>query len=198
MFKKDIRKLVLQKRVLYTSNYVRDVSIKIKDNLFNHFDLEQVNIIHIYLQSKKWREINTFLLITEMLSVYKINVIVPVVNFETKTLQHKYYNGEKLHINKYGIPEPIEAKTFQDLDTVEIILIPLLAFDIQGHRVGYGGGYYDHFLPKCKQAKKIGLSIEEPVDLIKDINKFDHKLDFCVTPSRIYSFQENTTNYIAI
>ena len=49
-------------------------------------------------------------------------------------------------------------------------------------------GYYDRFLPKCKKAKRVGLSIEEPLRSIKDINRFDQKLDFCVTPERIYSF----------
>ena len=69
MLKKDIRKLILNKRVLYTPDFVRDVSIKIKDNLFKYFNLKQVRVVHIYLQSKKWREINTFLIIKEILSI---------------------------------------------------------------------------------------------------------------------------------
>ena len=188
MLKKYIRKSVLNKRLSYTPNYIKDVSIRIKNNLFNYFDFKQVKTLHIFLQNHKRREINTFLIIKEILSNHKINIIVPTVNFDRKILQHKYYNGEKLQFNKYDIPEPLEAKNFNDLENIDIILIPLLAFDMTGNRVGYGGGYYDKFLPKCSKAKKIGLSIEEPIDLIKDINQFDYKLDFCITPLQIYSF----------
>jgi 5-formyltetrahydrofolate cyclo-ligase len=69
------------------------------------------------------------------------------------------------------------------------VFIPLLAFDKSGHRVGYGAGYYDRFLSKCKpDCLKVGLSFFEPVDEISDADEFDVKLNHCVTPSKIWTF----------
>ena len=70
------------------------------------------------------------------------------------------------------------------------IKIPLLASDLNGNRVGYGGGYYDSFLINCKKSKKIGVSLEEPINKIIDIDEFDIKLDYCITPKSIYKFSK--------
>ena len=67
--------------------------------------------------------------------------------------------------------------------------MPLLAFDKQGHRVGYGKGFYDVFLNKCKpETIKIGLSFYEAEDAIDDVFENDVKLDYCITPKTIYTF----------
>lgn len=90
--------------------------------------------------------------------------------------------------NFYGIPEPTGGITVSETD-IDIAFIPLLAFDKKGDRVGYGKGYYDRFLAKCrKDVLKIGLSFFPPVDSIEDVDFFDKKLDFCITPERVYAF----------
>jgi 5-formyltetrahydrofolate cyclo-ligase len=64
-----------------------------------------------------------------------------------------------------------------------------LCFDLRGFRVGYGKGFYDRFLKKCRaDCKKIGLSFFEPVKEISDIEEFDVALNFAVTPQEIYNF----------
>jgi 5-formyltetrahydrofolate cyclo-ligase len=69
------------------------------------------------------------------------------------------------------------------------VLIPLLAFDKKGNRVGFGKGYYDKFLVHCKPTVlKVGLSFFDPVDEIEDIIGIDIPLDFCVTPKAIHFF----------
>ena len=68
-------------------------------------------------------------------------------------------------------------------------MIPLLAFDKKGFRVGFGKGYYDKFLARCKpNVIKAGLSFFDPVDEINDISGFDIPLNFCITPKEIFSF----------
>ena len=187
MLKNKVRNLVFNKRKLYTDNFINQNSSLIKNNLFSCFDFSKIKILHIFLPIIEKHEIDTFLIINEINVKYPhIKIIVPVVDFGNKILLHKYYNSS-LSKNKYGILEPINSEIFTNLNLIDIILIPLLAFDIEGNRIGYGGGYYDKFLINCK-GKKVGLSFEEQVDLIKDINEFDIKLDYCVTPKNVYCF----------
>ena len=70
-----------------------------------------------------------------------------------------------------------------------MVFVPLLAYDKQGNRVGYGKGFYDNFLSKCKpETIKIGLSFFPPEEKIKDVSESDVKLDFCVTPEEVFRF----------
>ena len=91
---------------------------------------------------------------------------------------------EPLVINKYGIPEPSMGK----LKFPDIILIPLLSFDMNLNRVGYGGGFYDRYIQKVKKRKKpllVGLAyLFQKVKKIP-VNKYDMKLDFIVTEKNI-------------
>lgn len=90
--------------------------------------------------------------------------------------------------NKYGIEEPVEGIDMFPTE-IDLVIVPLLSFDKKGNRVGYGKGYYDRFLKKCrKDCLKIGFSYFEPVEQIDDINKFDIKLDFGITPDSIHEF----------
>ena len=70
-----------------------------------------------------------------------------------------------------------------------MILVPLLAYDLQGNRVGYGKGFYDRFLAKCNaNVQKVGLSYFEPLDSIGDAESFDIKLNSCISPEKIWIF----------
>ena len=90
--------------------------------------------------------------------------------------------------NRWGIPEPAAGREIAP-ETIDLVLIPLLAFDRKGHRVGYGKGYYDRFLKRCRgDCMKLGLSFFEPVDSIYDAGEHDVPLDLCVTPHRTYVF----------
>jgi 5-formyltetrahydrofolate cyclo-ligase len=70
-----------------------------------------------------------------------------------------------------------------------MILMPLLAFDEKGYRVGYGKGFYDRYLLRCRdEVVKVGLSLEQPVPEISDTDGYDGKMDFCVTPGKVWQF----------
>lgn len=93
-----------------------------------------------------------------------------------------------LRTNVFGVPEPIDGIEIMETQ-LDIVFVPLLAFDFKGNRVGYGGGYYDRFLKKCrKDVIKIGLSFFEAIEEIKDANVNDIPLTYCVTPNRVYEF----------
>jgi 5-formyltetrahydrofolate cyclo-ligase len=90
--------------------------------------------------------------------------------------------------NRFNILEPISGAII-DPQKFDLIFVPLVAFDKRGYRVGYGKGYYDKYLPRCRpDALKVGFSYFEAVDRIEDINDFDVPLNFCITPQRIYEF----------
>ncbi len=91
--------------------------------------------------------------------------------------------------NKLGIPEPETVKlTSCDLK-VDAILMPLVAIDRKGNRLGYGGGYYDRLLAEAPfSLKKIGLSLSGPFDGFDFVEPHDIRLDYCITPTEIISF----------
>lgn len=90
--------------------------------------------------------------------------------------------------NKYGIDEPVEGRDMF-AEEIDMILVPLLCFDKKGFRVGYGKGYYDRFLSSCRSdCVKIGCSYFDPIDKIEDVDKFDIKLNYCITPHNIFTF----------
>ncbi len=90
--------------------------------------------------------------------------------------------------NSFGIPEPVNSERV-DGGEIGMVLVPLLAYDLHGYRVGFGKGYYDRFLAEqCPQATRIGFSFFEPVDSVDDVESYDMPLDFCVTPVKLYSF----------
>jgi 5-formyltetrahydrofolate cyclo-ligase len=90
--------------------------------------------------------------------------------------------------NRYGIDEPINGEPIS-ADAIELGIIPLLAFDKKGHRVGYGKGYYDRFLHTCtRKIIKIGFSYFDAIDVIDDVSPYDIRLDYCITPERIFTF----------
>ena len=90
--------------------------------------------------------------------------------------------------NKCGIDEPIDGIDMIPTE-IDMVIVPLLSFDKKGNRVGYGKGYYDRFLKLCRRdCMKIGFSYFDPIVKIDDINQYDIKLDYCITPERIFTF----------
>lgn len=90
--------------------------------------------------------------------------------------------------NKYGIDEPVDGIDMFASE-IDMVIVPLLCFDKKGNRIGYGKGYYDRFLKRCrKDCLKIGFSYFDNVDKIDDINQHDVRLDYCITPHSIYTF----------
>ena len=110
----------------------------------------------------------------------KFKISLPVIKKNFQMDFYKWSFSDMLKINKYGIPEP-EAKNIVYPD---ILLIPLVAFDKNLNRLGYGGGYYDRLIKKLSNKKKIlkiGLALSiQKIDKVP-INIYDQKLDYIVT-----------------
>ncbi len=90
--------------------------------------------------------------------------------------------------NDYGIDEPVNGQDFFPSE-IDLVIVPLLGFDKSGCRVGYGKGYYDRFLKRCrKDCIKIGFSYFEAIESIEDANENDVQLDYCITHEMAYIF----------
>lgn len=113
----------------------------------------------------------------------------PVSDFSTNTMQAMLVLEEtEFVINSYGIAEPESSEVVQP-ESIDLIIVPLLCFDKEGYRVGYGKGFYDKYLTQTKpDAIKIGLCYYEPLDKINDRDVFDVPLNYCITPERLYEF----------
>ncbi len=112
----------------------------------------------------------------------KLNYTISLPKIKKDSQMDFYYWSSKdpLTINKYGIPEPI-SKTIKYPD---ILLVPLVAYDKNLNRIGYGGGFYDRYIQKIKKIKKIltiGLAYSFQKVKKIPINKYDIKLDFVIT-----------------
>ena len=108
------------------------------------------------------------------------SITLPKIGMNSEMNFFQWSTKDPLSINKFGIPEPISNKTkFPD-----ILLVPLLAFDKNFNRIGYGGGFYDRYINRLKKIKKIiTIGVAYSFQKVKKIpvEKYDIKLDFVVT-----------------
>ena len=122
--------------------------------------------------------------ILETFEKKKYIISLPKIAKNNKMNFFKWSFMEPLKINKFGIPETNSNKRINP----NILLIPLVGFDEQLNRVGYGGGYYDRYLSKVKDHQKIikvgvGFSFQKIKNI--PINKHDIKLDYIITEKKI-------------
>ncbi|RYE35940.1 MAG: 5-formyltetrahydrofolate cyclo-ligase [Sphingobacteriaceae bacterium] len=186
MLKTELRKIYLNKRLQLPEAEYQALNQQLLQQ-FMQLDLKGIVAVHLFLPMLRTKEPDTNLLINYLQKQHPhIKRVFPKADFQQKTLTN-YLDDEDLVIaeNKYGIPEPISGNQFY-IDKNSIVIVPLLAFDLQGNRVGYGGGFYDRFLAECEKGTQfIGLSFFEPVDLI-EADEFDVKLHGCITPRKIW------------
>ena len=115
----------------------------------------------------------------------KFDISLPVIKKNFQMDFYKWSFSDPLKVNKYGIPEP---KT-KNIVYPDILLIPLVAFDKNLNRLGYGGGYYDRLITKLSKKKKImkiGLALSVQKINEVPINKYDKRLDYIVTNKCIF------------
>ena len=189
ILKKDIaRKTFLKKRHALPSTEFEEDSSQLLQNTIDLIKKYKPKCIHCFLPIFAKEEINT-LMIIEYCWKNNIKVVVPVSNFEEGTMRSAAFSpNTKIKQTKYNIAEPIDPIWIES-DNIDLVITPLLAFDLKGYRVGYGKGFYDRFFASLhKDVKKIGISLFMPCEVIEDINEHDIPLTCCVTPNKNYSF----------
>ena len=187
MLKKDIRLLFLKKRGSLSLQSLSSASLTIANKLLE-LDIWNLNNYHIYLPIEDKKEIDTSFILSILQGKDK-NVIIPKMIGANALDSYLLTDNTRLKNNKWGVPEPIDGIKIEP-QNIDVVFIPLLAFDTSGNRVGYGKGYYDTFLMQCKpNVIKVGLSIFNAVDEITDVFKNDVPLDYCVTLEKTYVFK---------
>ena len=143
---------------------------------------------HIFLPITEQKEVNTEF-IMHVLAGKDKEICISKSDFESRKMTHFLLtDATKIKKNAYNIPEPVDGLEVP-FAKIDVVFVPLLAFDKKGNRVGYGKGFYDKFLSECKRETiKIGLSFFEAEKLISNVFESDVKLDYCVTPETVYQF----------
>ena len=188
MLKKEARKLYRDKRKAI-SNSQREKWDDLILVQFQKLNLPFVETLFSYVAMESHNEIDPSNIIRFLkFTNPELIVAYPVCNLNDHTMKAIIARDDEFTLNQLGIPEPCSNQelTAQDID---LIIVPLLCFDKEGYRVGYGKGFYDKFLTGCNDdVIKIGLSYFDPVDKIGDREEFDVPLNYCVTPYQIYDF----------
>jgi 5-formyltetrahydrofolate cyclo-ligase len=112
----------------------------------------------------------------------------PRVTSEVAGTMEMFFSNQ-FATSKWGIPEPLKGRIVEPAE-LDVVLIPLLAFDLNGHRVGYGKGFYDRYLASCRpDCLKIGISFFEATAPIDDVEAHDIALDIAICPTQVYDFR---------
>lgn len=187
MNKKDLRKKMKEERQNLSFEEIEEKSIAIANQLLK-LDIWDNTYFHIFLPIEEQKEVNTEFILN-ILQAKDKEIVISKSDFETRSMTHFLLtDNTKIKKNEYNIPEPING-LLVPTEMIDVVFVPLLAYDKQGNRVGYGKGFYDKFLSECKpNVVKIGLSFFEPEEFIEDVFENDVRLDYCVNTNEIITF----------
>ncbi len=186
MTKSELRLKYKKMRSEISDSDMENWSLAIANNVLK-MNIWNNQFFHIFLPITSKNEVNTEFLL-HLLSGKDKEIVVSKSNFSSSKMTHFLLtDNTKIVINQFGIPEPSEGLEVP-VSKLNVVFVPLLAYDKTGHRLGYGKGFYDQFLSECPNVLKIGLSFYDPEPTIKGVFESDIQLDFCVTPEKIWEF----------
>ncbi len=187
MTKAELRQAYLAKQKAMSDEERDSGSKLIASQFFSGFKLDYVRFLHAFVPIEKFNEVNTRLIFAKLWREFPfIQTVVPRVDFDTNRIRNlKFTHETELVRNVWDIDEPAHDEIVET-ELIDMVLVPGLCFDRDGHRVGYGKGFYDRFLKTCRpDCLKVGLSYFEPVDKIDDSHDGDVSVDFLLTPERV-------------
>jgi len=191
MTKDQIRKHYMSMRMELSEAEYHSRNQQIYQRFFDTVDLSSIKTLHLFLPMRSKREPDTWLILERLRREFPhVRLVVPRVNTHTNELEHLYFEGlHQLKKNKWGIDEPQGGVPVAS-EKIDLVVVPLLAFDRKGHRLGYGKGYYDRFLLRCrKDCQRIGLSLFSPENQPLPAEGFDVPLSTCICPHEAFSFR---------
>ena len=165
-----------------------------KNNINKNFEINSYRIFSFFkTQNYNFKNLGGYypsnyeiddLNILEFFEKKNYNILLPIIKKNNQMEFFKWKKNDPLKINKYGIPEPVSSRLYYP----DILLVPLVGYDNNLNRLGYGGGFYDRYIEKIEKIKKIikiGLAFSCQKIKSVPINKHDKKLDFIITEKEI-------------
>ena len=189
--KNELRQDYRQLRKQLSGDEVNDLSRKITTQLGTWLDgQEGFTHFHLFFPISKFKEVNTFY-IQQLLEQQGKTLFTSQVNREEDRLDTLQLPPEAaFFLDEWGIPVPQESVRVTSTK-IQVVFVPLLAYDKSGHRLGFGKGFYDRFLASLGQpVLKVGLSFFTPEEAIP-VEPHDIPLDYCITPEQILKFKKH-------
>jgi 5-formyltetrahydrofolate cyclo-ligase len=179
--KNSIRKVLRQKKEAMHPEERLEKSQRICRHLMGLIRAGETVMVY----TSKEMEVNTKPLIAALFRQKNL-VVVPIIVREDISLRLSYLRDfAALVPSTFDVPEPIGSEIAAAAEDIDTIVLPMLGFDRKGGRIGYGAGYYDRFLSKNPNLRKIGIAFacQEVQDLPVDEN--DMPMDFIITEDGI-------------
>ena len=160
--KSQLRQLVLgYRRMLSEEEFVKRNTL-ICDSVLKWIDTRKCRVIHLFTPIARNREVDLTVLFP---ALWKrgMTIVTSKTDFKRKKMTHHEIGPTtRLVENKYGIPEPEGTKEIP-IDSVDVVIVPMVLGDKKGNRIGYGGGYYDRLLNEF-DGPAVGVSLSSIAD----------------------------------
>ena len=185
--KKNLRKILTVKRNLIKKNTIKEFNLEAFNQLIKCIDFDKVEGVASFMSIRS--EISTNHLNKKIIEMNK-TLAFPVIEKNSEELIFKKLNSDKsLKLGKFNIPEP----TIDNIAIIpQLFFVPCLGFDLNGYRIGYGGGFYDKTFAKLKKLNLVFYAVGFAFDKQKQnklpIEQYDYKLDFVLTEKQLYKF----------
>ena len=179
---KNLRKHLTESEILY-------MSVDIANNLLK-FNIWELKTFHLFMTKDENKEVDTKPIFDILIGKGK-EIIIPKININRNSLDSYIFDEKTVFsLDNLRIPEPVNGILFNG--KIDVVILPLLAYDLDGNRIGYGKGFYDKFIRNLKsEPLKIGISYFSPEKSL-EFNNHDISLDYCITPNKIFSFSEKS------
>lgn len=191
MTKADIRNYYKNLRLELSKEQIETMSLEIANRLLE-VPIWSGLYFHVFLPIRSKNEVDTEFILALLQGKDK-EIVLSRSDFSTGQMHHVLLtDATRISVNAWGIPEPLDGIEVP-LTKIDVVIVPLLAFDRSGQRIGYGKGFYDRFLSECRPGTvKVGVSFYEASESWTDVAPTDIGLDFCVTPRQLYDFSQGS------
>lgn len=183
MLREEIRDIYRAKRKELSIEECLHNSVDITNTLLKYW-LFNNKTIHCFLPIHRLKEVDTIPMIKKLQE--RNRVCIPVSNFKANEMRHVVLTEyTQFQDNAVGIPEPVDGEEVK-AEEIDAVIVPLLAVDQHGNRLGYGKGFYDRFLAQCKPSCVfIGVTMFDIHEDFEDVDEYDVPLHYVVTPKGI-------------
>ena len=188
MLKNQIRKSLFEQGLALSNRAVQENNKEIQKRVIDNFELSLMKNILMYFPFRQEIEVN---LISEELKKFSNEIYMPKLLSNRKMVFNKFVEGQNLTKNNYGILES-DSEVYLEPVKFDVMFIPFVGVDLNGFRLGYGGGYFDRALSDINHHKVrpliIGLGYEYQLLDSNFAEPHDLRYDKVITESRIHIY----------